>query len=169
MTMPWQMSHRADPEARVMADRHYSRQRVGAPQFVAPGSCLVLRAPLALWVTLRQLPQYVRHAWAGAWVCSLFRNEGEGRSSTLIRQAIAASRAEFGDPPPDGMGTFCDATRVRHKRDVGRCFRRAGFRAVGQTRSGLVALQLPPDAFPAPAATLWAQARLFEDASGAAL
>ena len=30
----------------------------------------------ALWVTSFPFAQYVRHQWAGAWVCSAFRNEG---------------------------------------------------------------------------------------------
>ena len=40
--MNWRLSHRADPEARVLADRHYNRQKPGTPQFVPPGRCLVL-------------------------------------------------------------------------------------------------------------------------------
>ncbi len=39
----WHLSDRADPAARVIADRHYSRQKPGTPQFVPPGRCLVAR------------------------------------------------------------------------------------------------------------------------------
>lgn len=42
--MIWQLSDRADPEARRIADRHYNRQKPGTPQFVPPGRCLVLKA-----------------------------------------------------------------------------------------------------------------------------
>ena len=38
---PWHMSHRADPAAKRLADRHYNRQKPNSPQFVPPGSCLV--------------------------------------------------------------------------------------------------------------------------------
>lgn len=41
-----------------------------------------------------------------------------------------------------------------------RCFRKAGFVPCGQTRSGLVALQLLPDEMPEPAAPLGAQLTL---------
>ena len=47
----WSVSHRADPWACRMADRHYNRQKIGSPQFVPPGRCVVLRQPQALWVT----------------------------------------------------------------------------------------------------------------------
>ena len=72
----WRRSWRADPEARVIADRHYNRQSVGSPQFVPPGRCLVLLATTgtALWITSWPLAAYVRHAWGGAWMCSAFRN-----------------------------------------------------------------------------------------------
>jgi hypothetical protein len=53
-----------------------------------------------------------------------------------------------------GMVTFVDPTQTRRKRDPGRCFRRAGFRAVGFTKGGLVALQMLPAEMPGPAAAM---------------
>jgi hypothetical protein len=88
------------------------------------------------------------HQWAGAWMCSAFRNEGAQLSSDLVIDACAATRAIYGDPPPLGMVTFVDTTKVRRKRDPGRCFRRAGFKECGTTKAGLLALQLLPEAFP---------------------
>jgi hypothetical protein len=32
-------SHRFDPVGVALADRHYSRQKPGSPQFMPPGSC----------------------------------------------------------------------------------------------------------------------------------
>lgn len=153
----WELSFRADPRARVIADRHYNRQKVGSPQFVPPGRCIVLLIPgAALWVTSWPYAQYVKHAWAGAWMCSCFRNEAPGthRSSDLITQAVAATRAIYGDVPPLGMVTFVDPTKTRAKRDPGRCYRKAGFRHVGYTKAGLVALQLLPADMPEPCAPL---------------
>lgn len=144
------MSHRADPEAVSIADRHYNRQKIGSPQFVPPGRCIVLKSLCgnALWVSSWPFAQYVKHAWAGAWVNSLFRNEGAGLSSELIREAVAATRAQW-EPPSLGMVTFVDADKTRHKRDPGRCYIKAGFKRVGLTKGGLVALQLLPEAMPA--------------------
>src|ERR1700744_1119966 len=99
--MRWRLSHRADPLAKRLADRHYNRQKPESPQFVPPGRCLVLLSDdeRAFWVTSWPYAQYVRHAWAGAWVCSAFRSEGAGTASVLSRQALAASRSHFGEPP----------------------------------------------------------------------
>ena len=161
--MRWRRSWRADPEARALADRHYNRQSIGATQFVPPGRCLVLLATTgpALWITSWPFAEYVRHAWGGAWMCSAFRNEGAGLSSELIVEAVAATRATFGDPPDLGMITFVAADKVRHKRDPGRCYLRAGFVAAGRTAGGLVALRLLPAAMPAACAPLPAVGPLF--------
>lgn len=151
--MIWSLSHRADPAAAALADRHYNRQKPGSPQFVPPGRCLVLYAITdtgeAFWITSWPFAEYVRHEWAGAWVCSAFRNEGAGLSSDLIRQALSATVAHFGPPPPLGMVTFVDATKVRRKRDFGRCYRRAGFEPCGHTKGGLIALRIAPSRMPA--------------------
>jgi hypothetical protein len=155
----WQLSDRADPAAKRLADRHYNRQNPDAAQFVPPGRCIVLLAEDALWVSSWPFAEYVRHAWAGAWVCSAFRNEGARLSSELIREAVAATLA-FWEPPALGMVTFVDASKTRRKRDPGRCFRKAGFRHVGFTKSGLYALQLLPVHMPAPCAPLYSQTSL---------
>lgn len=157
--MTWELSHRFDPRALPLADRHYNRRKVGSPQFVPPGRCLVLLTEPAdaLWVTSWPFAEYVRHAWPGAWVCSCFRNESPRLSSELIREAVAATRWAFGEPPDLGMVTFVDPTKVRRKRDFGRCYRKAGWLEVGATKGGLVALQLPPRDMPAPEAPRGAQ------------
>jgi len=100
-------------------------------------------------------------------VNSLFRNEGAGLSSELIREAVAATRFRWPDVPPLGMVTFVDATQVRHKRDPGRCYIRAGFTRVGYTQGGLVALQLLPDAMPDASAPIGATLNLFEQRGAA--
>lgn len=161
--MIWTESWRADPAARAIADRHYNRQKVGAKQFVPPGRCLVLVAPQALWITSWPFAQYVKHEWPGAWVCSAFRREGgDIVASEMIRQAIAATRAHFGDPPELGMITFVDASKVKRKRDPGRCFLRAGFRRVGETKGGLLAFLMAPDEMPSPEPALQLQSEMFD-------
>jgi hypothetical protein len=145
---PWELSFRADPHARQLADRHYNRQSIGSAQFVPPGRCLVLTTPTAFWVTSWPMAEYVQHAWAGAWVCSAFRNEGDQLSSSLVTAAVAATRWRWPDVPDLGMVTFVDPTKTRRKRDPGRCFRRAGFLPVGHTKGGLVALRIAPEDMP---------------------
>lgn len=151
----WCMSHRADPGALPIADRHYSRQQPGTPQFVAAGSCAVFLSDCghAVWVSLYQCPEFVDHAWPNAWQCSMFRNEGAGLATDLIRLAVAATRAHYGEPPSLGMITFIDTeevrpTMVRGFPVWGWTFRKAGFVDAGETQGGLLALQLWPDAMP---------------------
>ena len=166
----WIESWRADPVARRLADRHYNRQKVGAPQFVPPGRCLVLVTPNAdaFWVTSWPFAEFTKHRWGGAWVCSAFRREpSAARASDLIRDAVAATRWHFGGVPfPHGMVTFVDAEKVKHKRDPGRCYLRAGFVAAGETEGGLLAFVLRPEDMPAAAPPMQRQVGLF--ASGAA-
>lgn len=161
--MLWTLSHRADHRALPLADRHYNRQKPGTPQFVPPGRCVVLltRDEKALWVSSWPFAEFVRHEWAGAWVCSCFRNEGAGLSSDLIREAVACTRSVWGDPPPLGFITFVDRSKTRRKRDPGRCYRRAGWSVCGETKGGLLALQLLPDAMPEAARPWSAQVPLF--------
>lgn len=144
------MSHRFDKETLPLADRHYNRRKVGSPQFVPPGRCVVFKTRdlKAVWTSSWPFAEFVKHAWPGAWVNSLFRNEGAGLSSELIREAVAATRDLWPAIPDLGMVSFVDAKKTRHKRDPGRCYRKAGFRHVGFTKGGLYAFQMLPDEMP---------------------
>ena len=89
--MIWQRSHRFDKRAVALADRHYNRQKPGTPQFMPPGSCRVLVANNNKAVFGLSFPkaEFVKHAWAGAWVCSIFRNEDAGPlASQMIRSSL---------------------------------------------------------------------------------
>lgn len=147
----WQLAHRATKAARMVADRHYSRQTIGSSQFVPPGRCLVLMTPEAdaYWVTSFPFQEFVRHAWGGAWICSAFRNESPHLSSLMIREAVAITRWYFGEPPePHGFVSFIDTTKVRKKRDFGRCYIKAGWHRVEDTKGGLITMQLLPQEIP---------------------
>lgn len=148
--MRWRLSHRADPRALPLADRHYSRQKPGTPQFVRSGRCLVLLTANAdaLWVSTFQ--SFVKHGFVGVWECAMFRNESDVLSSELIREAMAATRWKWGPLPERGFLTSVDAGKVRHKRDPGRCFIRAGFDRAGESKSGKLWLLCPPDRIPPP-------------------
>lgn len=157
----WRRSHRFDPRAVALADRHYNRQKPGSPQFMPPGSCRVLIADNAKAVFGLSFPkpEFVKHAWAGAWICSIFRNESAGPlASLMIRDALAHMRTEY-DVPALGCVTFVDPRKVpgvleRGERIKGFCFHKAGFKAVGETKGGLLAWQLLPAAMPARKAVL---------------
>lgn len=152
MTRLWQLAHRADPEARDVADRHYNRQKPGTPQFVPPGRCMVLKRPGCFWVTSFPFARYVKHEWAGAWVCSAFRRERGPLASELIKEAVALTvQYSFDTPswavedlPALGMVTFIDERKVRDKKNFGRCYLMAGFVIEGRTKKdNLLALRMP--------------------------
>lgn len=164
--MKWMRVGAADPLVRVMADRHYPRQKAGSRFFTPPGRKVVLSLPSrdAYWVSLHQ--QHVDHAWPGAWVCSAFRNESPHLSSELVREALQATLAEWGEPPAEGMITFVDplATSARRSKSapVGKCFRVVGFTELpAKTGRGLTVLHLPPESFPPPKPALTRQSTLF--------
>ncbi len=160
--MTWRLSHRAHAPARDIADRHYNRQKPGTPQFVPPGRCFVLKSDGAVWVTSWPFAQYVRHAWPGAWVNSCFRRESGPLASELIREAVAATRWHWPEIPALGMVTFIDRAKTRHKRDPGRCYLKAGFKVCGETKGGLLALQLLPCDMPEAYAPIGSQLRMFQ-------
>ncbi len=157
MIQPWCMSHRADPAAKRLADRHYNRQKPDSPQFVPPGSCLVLLTDCAraFWVTSAPMAEYTKHEWAGAWVCSAFRREGGPPAGELIWAALAATRAFYGEPPALGLITFVNEkevrpTMVRGVPVYGWTYLKRGFRVIGRTKGGLLALGITPADMPAP-------------------
>lgn len=151
----WQLSHRFDKRALPLADRHYNRQKIGSPQFVPPGRCVVLLTDKedALWVTSWPFAEWVKHAWAGAWVNSLFRNEcRDYYASDMIRKAILMTRRVW-EPPDLGMITFVDSREVpgvmvRGERIYGFSYMKAGFKHVGFTKGGLWAWQILPKEMP---------------------
>lgn len=117
----------------------------------------------SVWVSSYPYAEYVRHAWAGAWVNTLFRNESDERASYLIRDAVAATLTKW-PAPPLGMVTFVDSRKVppsrarRHRCKIacgqtivfGLCYSIAGFSHVGFTKAGLWAWQMLPEWMPAP-------------------
>lgn len=157
--MIWTRSHRFDKPAVALADRHYNRQKPGTPQFMPPGSCRVLLSENKKAVFGLSFPkaEYVQHAWAGAWICSIFRNEDAGPlASQMVRDAMAVMQTEY-DVPALGCVTFVDPKKVpgimeRGERIKGFCFHKAGFKLVGETKKGLLAWQLLPSQMPAPQA-----------------
>jgi hypothetical protein len=162
--MNWNISHRADPAAVAIADRHYNRQKIGSPQFVPPGRCIVLLQDQAVWVTSWPYAEYVKHAWAGAWVNSIFRKEGDGIASEMIRDAVACTRF-FWEPPELGLITFIDPRKVKPtmRRGVptwGYSYIKAGFHYAGMSKGGLLCYQLIPADMPSATLPIGAQMRL---------
>ena len=59
--------------------------------------------------------------------CFIFRNTGTSLSSELIREAVAITAVKWGIA---AFITYVAIEKVRHKRDPGRCYLKAGFHRV---------------------------------------
>ncbi|GGG18223.1 hypothetical protein [Paenibacillus abyssi] len=130
---PWIITNKGDQDCRELADRHYSRQTIGAKQFTRPGRNLVLRTTdaKAVWVTWSG----IRDDGMQAYECTIFRNESTHLSSELIRWAIFATICEWGGSiPADGFITYVDDRKVNNELP-GYCFIRAGWKKTGRSKS----------------------------------
>jgi len=74
--------------------------------------------------------------------CTVFRNEGPLLSSELVAAADELAWARW--PDQARHFTYVNADKVRHKRDPGRCFLKAGWRRCGTSKGGLIILERLP-------------------------
>lgn len=92
----WTPTHKGDVRCRLLADRHYSRQRPGHPMWTRPGYNYVLylehEGKGAVWCWWR--PKWEagvgRFDGLQALECTIFRNETSHRSSELVCEAVSA-------------------------------------------------------------------------------
>jgi hypothetical protein len=124
---PWQVRNAFDPAVNALADRHYNRQQRGSGQVGPPGRKLVFvtHCERAVWVS--HWP-YADLALDGldAWRCTIFRNEGAGLSSDLIRAAMDLTAQLWSGRPAEGWITWVDRRQVRST-NPGYCFKQAGW------------------------------------------
>lgn len=133
--MYWKIVKKTDTRARALADRHYSRQTIGATEFCPPGNSIVLLGlhDDALWVSHRPDPaaalEQRRADGFDYYDNPYFRNESDQRASTLIKQALAVTMYLWRDYwPPDGFHSFVNPRKVKPQYGVyGWVFKRAGF------------------------------------------
>lgn len=131
-----------NPTGMALFLRHYTaREYRKLYQFVGPGEKTVLLTPdaRALFVWRK----FISDAGEQGVNCSVFRNEGSeyGRASDLIRAADALAWERW---PGERLYTYVDPTKVRHKRDPGRCFIKAGYKPCGITKSGKLIFEKLP-------------------------
>ena len=148
----WLSVRDGDPRARALFVRHYSArsstvraQAIGNyAMFAGPGEKMVLltRDCDALFVWRREQLRVDNQAGVN---CSIFRNESRILSSVLIREADELAWQRW---PGERHFTFVDGRKVRSI-NPGACFKKAGWKRCGESRKGLVILELLP-----PAATL---------------
>lgn len=122
---------------RAIFDQHYSRYHYVDGRkpllYVGPGEKMVLLTPDALALFVWRKFISMDHHQQGV-SCAVFRNEGPQLSSDLIR---AAARLAWDRWPGERLYTYVDASKVRPKRDPGRCFIRAGWKHWGYSKGGI--------------------------------
>ena len=130
----WRRSLDGDPEGRALYGRHYSARSYADGRrrrlFVGPGEKLVLVSfdGSALFVWRR----FVDASGEEGINCAVFRNEGAGRSSDLIREADAIAWSRW---PGERLYTYVDASKIRST-NPGYCFLVAGWSHVRWTPGG---------------------------------
>jgi hypothetical protein len=125
---------------RAIFDQHYSRYHYADGRkpllYVGPGEKEVLISPDALALFVWRKFRSMDHQ-AGV-CCAVFRNEGAGLSSDLIRAADSIAWARW---PGERLYAYVDPNKTRRKRDPGRCFLRAGWQHWGWSKGGLRILE----------------------------
>jgi hypothetical protein len=148
----WRITKDGDEAAFAMFRRHYSCDpmrnqtsfwpHAADKQFVGPGEKLVLMTEDGRALYAFRAERFRMDGQLGI-NCAVFRNEGSchGRASELIQTADQMAWSRW---PGQRIFTFVDATKVRRKRDPGRCFIRAGYKHCGQTATGKLIFERLP-------------------------
>ena len=138
----WQTIRDGDAGGRAIFQRHYSHKpyRDGRRPllFVGPGEKMVLQ-----WADGRALfvwRKFISGDGQEGINCAVFRNEGAGLSSELVRQADDLADVRW---PGERHFTYVNPRKVRST-NPGYCFLRAGWRRCGITKwNRLIILERP--------------------------
>lgn len=157
----WLLTNKADTRCVALADRHYSRQTVGAPSFTRPGYNMVLyyadqkgEAVYAWWRPKFETGESFTQRFDDLECieCTIFRNESSVLSSLLIVEACQVVQTwDRYVECKDGLVTSVNSTKTTKQRSKssqpGACFIYAGFKpiehAVGAADVWLQMLDLP--------------------------
>lgn len=134
----WHKVTKFDVAAALLADRHYSRRKIGSPQFMPPGQTIILLADVgAVFGWWRPDPASGIKAMnkLDGWTCTIFRNESGAVSSSMILEAEQKLMEFAPDCGPDGMLTYVWDRKVRSV-NPGFCFKVAGWKVRGRSADG---------------------------------
>lgn len=135
--MNWIVVSKGDIRARGIADRHYSRQKKGSPQFTRPGNNLVLLLEdcSSLWVSWKPSNGIKRmDGFTDVYECTIFHRDGGRLASELILSAIERTEEIWGKPL-NGWITYIADDKVQSP-NPGYCFKKAGFKYDGRNKKG---------------------------------
>ncbi|WP_451994172.1 DNA methyltransferase [Azospirillum argentinense] len=138
----WDEFRDGHPTGIDLYERHYSAHRYADGRernlFAGPGFKTVLlsrdRKALFVW------RKFIDDSGQQGINCAVFRNEGSGTSSELIREAMAIAWARW---PGERLYTYVDPRKVQSA-NPGYCFQMAGWTKAGWTKGGLLVLEALP-------------------------
>ena len=144
---PWFTVRDGDPRLVALYGRHYSAnpttpaaaRRIHGVSGVGESICLLTVTADAGFIWVRNTTE--RYDKQAGVQCSFFRNEGLLLSSILVQEASLLAWCRW---PAARLWTYVDPHRTRHKRDPGRCFRKAGWAPCGWSKAGLLILEKLP-------------------------
>jgi len=129
---PWLAARDGDDTARSLYDRRYSRYRYADGRkpmlFVGPGEKLVLLTPCARALFVWR--KFISGDAQPGVNCSVFRNEGAGLSSDLIRSAEGIAWQRW---PGERLYTYINPRKIAST-NPGWCFMAAGWKRCGVTK-----------------------------------
>ena len=136
----WIQVKDGNPIARNIFNRHYSRRHYKDGRkpklFVGPGQKMVLILPngkaLFIW------RKFIDNSGQQDVNCAVFRNESSRLSSDLIKEAVILARKRW---PNERLYTYVNPKFIAST-NPGYCFIKAGWEKCGQTKNGLVVLEL---------------------------
>lgn len=141
--MTWVVVPKFTPAGAKLADGHYSRRKVGSPQFMPPGDTLVLlsqdeKSVFGWW---RPHPRSGIKSMNGldGWTCSIFRHtehddDGTAHLFVLEAERLLATRGHVASGVgcgPDGMLTYVWPAKIKSE-NPGYCFKLAGWHTAGR-------------------------------------
>jgi len=143
----WYAVHDGDPRAATLYERHYScvnlkaRRRTKDKRICGPGEKLVLLTvdcrALFVWRKAKR-PDLADQQ--GVY-CSIFHNESDTLSSTLILEAEQLAWQRW---PDQRLYTYINPAKVKSP-NPGYCFKAAGWHQCGQTQGNLIILEKYPE------------------------
>jgi hypothetical protein len=136
----WHLSRDGDDEARSLFDRHYSRRKYSDGRkpklFVGPGEKMVLITTCGRGLFVWR--KFISADDQEGINCAVFRNETKEKSSLMI---LDAEKVAMNRWPGEGrFYTYVNPKAIRST-NPGCCFKKAGWRRYGLTKSGLVILE----------------------------
>ena len=131
-----------DVRARTLYRRHYSYRRYKDGRdpklFVGPGYKIVLMTTncnaLFVWKKFRSMDNQQ------GICCGIFRNESSIVASDLIKDAM---RWAWDRWPGERLYTYVNSKKIKSS-NPGYCFKMAGWKTCGKTKSGLLILEAYP-------------------------